>query len=267
MSKAMTIDGCTVAYEERGRGAPVLLIHGLGSNRASWRLQVAALAERYRVITYDVRGHGDSGRPQSGYSVRRLAADTAGLIRALGIDSVHLVGLSLGGMIGFQLAVDHPELVASLVIVNSGPELVPRSLGDHLKLGTRRLLTRLLSPARLAKILSPRLFPAPEQAPLREEFGASMAAMDPVIYRRLLRALIGWSVTDRLAVVRCPVLVVSGDRDYTPVSHKQAYMRHLADARLVVMDDAGHAAPLERPEPFNDHLLEFLSAVAAVDAA
>jgi pimeloyl-ACP methyl ester carboxylesterase len=256
------LNGVELAWEVAGAGEPVLLIHGLGSAGADWKLQVPALASRYRVITYDVRGHGDSGKPEHGYDVSTLAADAAALLRQLGAEPAHVVGLSLGGMIAFQLAVDAPELVRSLTVVNSGPALVGRTPAEKRRLKTRLFLTWALGPRGLARLLAKKLFPKREQAPLREQFLARMAGNDRRAYLAVTRAIMGWTVADRLAEVICPVLVVSGDRDYTPVATKEEYVRRLRDARLVVIPDSGHATPLDRPEELNQCLLEFFGSLA-----
>lgn len=110
-------------YETHGDGAPLLLIHGLGSSTLDWAPQVAHFSERFRVITLDVRGHGRSDKPPGPYSVPIFAGDLVELLDALHIESAHLAGISMGGMIAFQLAVDAPQRVRSLTIVNSGHEL------------------------------------------------------------------------------------------------------------------------------------------------
>jgi pimeloyl-ACP methyl ester carboxylesterase len=189
-----------------------------------------------------------------------LAGEAAELIRALELGPTHVVGLSLGGMIGFQLAVDHPELVRTLTVINSGPEVIPRNLKERAQLGLRLALTRLLGPGGLAKLLAPRLFPKPEQTELRAAFIAHMATNDRNAYLRTTRAAIGWSVTDRLGEIDCPVLVISGDRDYTSVARKQAYVAKLRRGQLVVIADSGHATPLDRPAELNAELVRFLGA-------
>src|SRR5215213_5360474 len=106
----ITLNGIDVFYEKRGQGDPVLLVHGLGSSTEDWEAQVDALAHEFTVITYDVRGHGRTAKPATSYSVAQFAADAAALVCALGLGPVHVVGLSMGGMIAFQLAADHPDL-------------------------------------------------------------------------------------------------------------------------------------------------------------
>src|SRR5438105_12464497 len=118
------VNGIELHYESAGEGPPLLFLHGLGSSGQDWRRQVRAFTDRFRVITYDVRGHGASDKPPGPYSVPLFAQDAAALLRELETGPAHLCGLSMGGMIAFQLAVDFPELVQTMTIVNSGPSMV-----------------------------------------------------------------------------------------------------------------------------------------------
>jgi pimeloyl-ACP methyl ester carboxylesterase len=266
-TQTIRVNDVDLAYDIAGQGEPVLLIHGLGSGRHDWDPQMAELSTRHRVITYDVRGHGDSGKPKGPYSMVQFAEDAAALIRELALPPVHVVGLSLGGMIGFQLAVDDPELVRSLTIINSGPEVVPRTLRERLVIGTRLLLTRLLGPARLANLLAPRLFPKPEQERLRQAFVRRLAQNDRRAYLATTRAILGWSVADRLGEIACPVLVIAAERDYTPIAHKRAYVAKLRRARLEVIMDSGHATPWDQPRALNEKLLAFLAESSAEEVS
>ncbi|MBE7417554.1 MAG: alpha/beta fold hydrolase [Ideonella sp.] len=250
-------------YECTGEGPPLLLIHGLGSSTRDWEHQVPHFARRYRVICADMRGHGRSHKPPGPYSIARFAADTAVLLQALKTGPAHVVGISMGGMIAFQLAVDAPELVRSLAIVNSGPELVPRGWKMRLQIMQRRLILRWIGMRKLGVVLSERLLPGPELAVQRKTFVERWAENDPRAYRDAFDALIGWSVADRIGEIRCPTLVVAADQDYTPVAAKQAYVQKMPDAELVVIPDARHAVTAERPEAFNTMLTRFLERVEA----
>ncbi|HEY80050.1 MAG TPA: alpha/beta fold hydrolase [Anaerolineae bacterium] len=245
-------------YETLGQGEPALFLHGLGSSSRGWEFQREPFAQRYQVILADVRGHGDSDKPPGPYSAPMMTEDIAALLDALGEGPVHVVGLSMGGMMGFQLAVDRPDLVRSLVVVNSLPELVPHSLGERLALWQRKLLMRALSPQRLARALGQRIFPKPEQQPLLDAFIEDFLRNDPAAYRAAANALIGWSVRDRIGAIACPVLFISGDRDYTPPEVKETYAREIPDARVVVIEDSGHATPVDQPDAFNRAVLDFL---------
>jgi pimeloyl-ACP methyl ester carboxylesterase len=254
----LRIEDIELYYEVHGQGEPVLLIHGLGSSARDWELQVPAFAERYQVVAFDVRGHGQSDKPPGPYSVPLFAHDAAALVRALDIAPAHVVGISMGGMIAFQLAVDEPDLVRSLVIANAGSELVVRTLKDRMNVWQRQLLVPLLGMRRVGEALSRRLFIKPEQEALRQMCAKRWAENDPRAYLAATRALVGWSVTDRLAGIRCPVLVVAADQDYTPVSVKEEVVARLPAADLVVIDDSRHATPVEHPERFNEVVLAFL---------
>ncbi|PTL83696.1 alpha/beta fold hydrolase [Vitiosangium sp. GDMCC 1.1324] len=242
------LDGSSLHFEESGAGAPVLLLHGLGSSGQDWELVAPRLAAGHRVIVPDVRGHGRSDKPAGPYGVPLFARDISTLCERLGLTRVHVVGLSMGGMIGFQLAVERPELVRSLTVVNSGPDMVPRTMSMRLMFATRLLMLKTLGPRVLARMLAPKLFPKPEQAELRRRVVESIGANEPDAYLRATRGLVGWTVLERLKDISCPVLVLASDQDYTPLSAKQAYVDRLADARLRVLKDSRHAAPLDAPE-------------------
>jgi 3-oxoadipate enol-lactonase len=250
-------------YEMRGQGAPVLLIHGLGSSTEDWEAQVKALERQFTVVTYDVRGHGKTAKPGGRYSVPQFAADAARLLVHLGLGPVDVMGLSMGGMIAFQLAVDHPELVRSLIIVNSGPEMVLRTWREKSVILQRKLIVRLMGMRKMGEVLAERLLPAPEHARRREVFAERWARNDKGAYLRALSALVGWSVMAALPQIQCPVLVVTADQDYTPVAWKQTFTDRMPNASLAVIPNSRHLMPIEKPEAFHEVLLPFLSGVAA----
>jgi 3-oxoadipate enol-lactonase len=255
----LELDDIDLYYESRGDGEPLLLIHGLGSSTRDWEHQVEYFARRYQVIVFDARGHGRSGKPSGPYSMALFATDTARLLQALDVYPAHVVGLSMGGMIAFELALSHPELVKSLVIVNSGPEFVVNSFKLRLQVWQRFLILRLLGMRKIGQVLGQRLFPKAEQAPLRTVFVERWAANDPKAYRKAMRAIIGWSVADRIAEIDRPTLVLASDQDYTPLADKQVWVERMAKAELVVIDDARHALPMEKPDAFNAAVETFLT--------
>lgn len=245
-------------YESAGAGEPVLFIHGLGSSTRDWEAQSGYFAENFQVITFDVRGHGRSAKPAGPYSISLFAGDTAALIRSLAVGPVHLAGISMGGMIALQVTVDAPELVKTLTVVNSVPELILRTAGDRLRFRQRQLISKVLGMRAMGRFLARRLFPKPNHAAIRRLFADRWAENDRRAYLDALKALIGWSVTDQIAAIRCPVLFIAADHDYTPLSLKQKYVRQIPHAELVVINDSRHATPVEQPEAFNRALAAFL---------
>jgi len=257
------LDDIKLYYEIEGTGEPVLFLHGLGSSSAAWEFQKEAFAPQYRLIMPDIRGHGRSDKPPGPYSMALFAADVVDLMDALEAPAAHIVGLSLGGMIGFQMAVDYQERLLSLTAVNSGPEVVPRTLKEKWAIWQRRLLVNLFSMERIAETIGTRLFPEPEQAELRRMAIEGFAANDKAAYKATTGAILGWSVRQRLGEIRCPVLLIASDMDYTPVAAKEVYLTEIPDARLVVIENCRHAAPLDQPEAFNAAVGDFLSSVGS----
>jgi len=246
-------------YETSGAGQPVVLIHGLGSSTRDWEAQVPALAERYQVIAYDLRGHGQSDKPAGPYQMAQYAADLAGLLSALGIPSAHIVGISLGGGVALQFAMDYPDRVGSLVVVNGGPTLGGTREQQEALIAQRVGIVQQLGMRAMGQALAPALFPSPDQATQRETFVERWADNDPQAYLAALRSMFGWDITARLGEIACPVLLLASDQDYSPVAAKEAYRQSIPNARLVVIPDAHHALPMERPEAFTAALGEFLA--------
>jgi len=254
-------DGCSLHYEEYGQGEPLLLLHGLGSSCRDWEYQIPAFAARFRVIVMDMRGHGRSDKPRERYSIRGFAGDVEALIEHLNLGPVHVVGLSMGGMIGFQLAVDHPRMLKSLCIVNSAPQVKIQGANDVWQYAKRWALARLLSMETLGKAIGRNLFPKPEQADLRHKIANRWAENDKRAYLASFDAIVGWGVQHKLSRLSCPTLIISADRDYTPVALKEAYVKLIANAKLVVIPDSRHATPLDQPQAFNRAVLEFIDTV------
>lgn len=259
-------EGVKLWYESHGEGPAVLLIHGLGSSGRDWEPQLPALRD-FRVVTVDLRGHGRSSRAPVPISIAHFSADLSALLAHLGIDSAHVVGLSLGGGVAFQLALDDPDRVRTLTIVNSGPEAITGRLTALLVVGSRLLTIRLLGLPKLGEKVASKLFPKAADAGKLATFVERFRDNDVDSYRASLKTLVGWTVRDRLAELHMPVLIVSADQDYTPVSWKEGYAAQIRDARLVIVPDSRHALPVERPEAFNDVLTDFLGRNGGAGAA
>jgi 3-oxoadipate enol-lactonase len=255
----LNLDDIDLYYEVVGEGAPLLFVHGLGSSSRDWEEQVGFFANRYSVIVFDVRGHGKSGKPPGPYSIPLFATDTEKMLKALEVGPAHIVGISMGGMIAFQMAVSQPEMVRSLVIVNSSPEFLVRTFKERMQVWQRFLIVRLLGMRKMGEVLSKKLFPKAEHEGLRAVFVERWAENDARAYRESMRAIGGWSVADQIENIRCSTLAIASDGDYTPVAVKKAYVERMARAELVVIEDARHALPAEQPEKFNAAAEAFLA--------
>lgn len=262
-ARMVRVDDVELHCESAGAGEPMLLIHGLGSCTEDWRPQIAHFSHAYRVIAFDLRGHGRSSKPRGAYSIDRFARDTEALMEALKIGPSHVVGISLGGMVAFQLAVNAPQRVKTLTIVNSGPAVPAETFKQRIPLYIRLAYLHLLGLPRMARMLVKRLFPKPEQEDLRRAFVARLSGNDKRCYLASLKAIFDrWSVAAHLKEIRCPTLVIAADQDYSPVAVKEAYVAAMPDARLVVVPDSHHALPMEKPREFNQALEDFLTPLA-----
>jgi pimeloyl-ACP methyl ester carboxylesterase len=255
--KQVHLDDVTLSVEDRGSGTPVLLLHGLGSCADDWDLVAPALPDR-RLVIPDLRGHGRSSKAATGYGVPRMTSDVVRLCEEIVREPAHVVGVSMGGMIGLQLALDRPDLVRTLTLINSGPEVVARTWKQKLGFAFRLGVVSAFGPGLFASLIARKLLPKPEQAVLRERVRRTIAANDRTAYEAATRGLLGWSVTERLGEIRCPVLVLASDGDYTPLSFKESYTRKLPNARLVTVADSGHASPFDQPERVADAVRAFL---------
>jgi 3-oxoadipate enol-lactonase len=247
-------------YETTGEGEPLLLIHGLGGSARDWERQTAAFRVSHQVIAFDLRGHGRSHKPVGPYTIAQFAADAADLLDALGIGAANVVGWSLGGMVAFQLAVNRPDLVRRLVVVNTSPEFHLRTYAERLWLLQRQTTVRMLGMRYFAETLAKQLFPKPSQKLQRQQMIERFSENDPQAYLEALGAGTGgWSVTEHLQEIRCPTLFITGSKDYTSPEHKAKYVAEMPDAQLVVIRDSGHATPAEKPTAFNKALRAFLA--------
>lgn len=247
-----------IYYEMHGEGQPLVLIHGLGSSTRDWESQVAEFAKSYKVVTCDLRGHGQSDKPAGPYSVPMYAADVFGLLHALSISSAHIVGISLGGAIAFQFAIDYPRMVKTLTIVNSAPTLGEPELARQ-EVERRVGIVQQLGMRAMGQALAPNLFSKPEHAALRETFVERWAENDPRAYIEATRSMLNWNVVGKLGSIQCPTLIIAADQDYSPVAVKEAYVKLMPNAQLVVIPDSRHATPIEHPAEFNAVLAKFLA--------
>ncbi len=256
-------------YEDTGRGPPVVLIHGHSLDLRMWEAQVPPLVDGgYRVIRYDVRGHGRSEAPASGYTWQNYSLDLRDLLDRLDIDApVHLVGLSMGGGIALQFAVDHPQRVASLVLVDSTVPGFTYSPEYSQAVEALVQTTRSEGPrAALERVWLPHpLFDGIRRFPDRFEFVKSIVLaypaadyLDETEYPQPQ-----WQVIDRLSEIRAPTLVLVGEKDLPDFRLiAEILAANISTARQDVIPDAGHIPNLEQPQAFNRALLGFLGRVA-----
>jgi pimeloyl-ACP methyl ester carboxylesterase len=254
--------GLCIHYIDIGprQGQSVLLLHGLGATGESWGLQFPALQSAgYRAFAPDARGFGRSSYPGR-TSVSDMAADMASLLEGLNALHTHVVGISMGGTIALQLALDYPHLVDKLVLVNTFAQLHPENPGVFLYFLVRFILLHTLGMPTQARAVARRVFPREDQSEMRRMLYEQILQADPRAYRASMRALARFDVHRRLKEIITPTLIITGDQDTTVKPESQ---RRLAEsipgAAHVIVAGAGHAVIADRPAIFNRLLLDFLA--------
>jgi 3-oxoadipate enol-lactonase len=247
-----------IHYLERGRGEPLLLIHGLGCSGAAWAFQVAALEHRFRLIIPDLPGSGHSAPPRSEYTIAGFANAMWRLMDHLNIRQTNIVGFSLGGAVALEMASIRPDCVPKLGLINSLATYQPHSLRKWLETYISATLVRMLGMPRAACLMAGRLFPEPWQRAMREHASRVMGSVPANSYLGTGFALARWAILDRLDRLNCRVLLIAAENDFTPLAEKRELAKRL-NAELVVVRGSRHATPFDSVEATNASLLAMLT--------
>jgi 3-oxoadipate enol-lactonase len=255
-------NGININYELSGpESAPVVMLsHSLAASLAMWEPQIAALTARYRVLRYDLRGHGSSDVPVGPYTFDNLADDALGLLRALNIKRCHFVGLSIGGMIGQALGLRAAPEIASLTLcaTSSRMPVEMQSVWD-----ARIAQVRAQGVGSIANGTMERWFTAlfhTAHAATVAEVGAMIAGTSAEGFAGCASAIKTLNLTDQLKKISSPTLLIVGrDDPGTPVAASEAIQREIKGAELVVLENAMHICNIEQAEAFNKALLGFLN--------
>jgi len=252
-------NGIDIRYEISGKGPVVTLSHSLASDLTMWDGLAAALADRYTVLRYDTRGHGATAAPDGAYSFAQLVGDVAGLLDALNIERTHFVGLSMGGMIAQHFALAHPGRLDKLVIASSSSRTPPeaRAIWDE-----RIAVARDQGMQAHVEATLGRWFTASWRASHPEvmaRIGALITATPVAGYAGCGAAICDLDLTDKLAAVRVPTLVLVGaDDPGTPPALSEAIARAIPGARLEIVPAASHLLNIEQAATFNRLVGDFL---------
>lgn len=245
----------------------MVLSAGLGGAAAFWAPQLAALEAHHRVLAYDHRGTGANAGPLTEpYTIAHMAADVSGLLDDVGVARAHFVGHALGGLVGLQMAVDAPDRLASLILVNSWDRLDPHTARCF---EARLALLRHVGPDAYVKAQPIFLYPAAwlsahaERMARDDAHGIAHFQGAPALEARVA-ALQRFDVADRLGTIGTPTLVTASRDDVlVPYTCSERLARGLPNATLSLVPEGGHGFTVTDPEPFNRTVLSFLARVVA----
>lgn len=272
MPDTVASDGTTIAYEVVGPAdaPPLLMIQGLGADRRGWVLQQAGLARSFRCISFDNRGVGRSGKPQGPYDLEVMASDAVAVLDAVGVESAHVMGASMGGVIAQLLGVCHAERVRSLVLACTACHHHPwrvELLEDWSRTArtkgmgavSTRALRWLVGPRNVRRLMLPaRLFGS---VLLNVPAHAFVAQVDAIL-------AMSDEVRFELETVRVPTLVIVGTQDIlTPLGDSEELVERIPGAQLHVVHGAAHGVMAEAANSYNRAVIDFLDRVVAGEVA
>ena len=259
----LTHEGVSLRYDRSGSGPAVLFVHAWCANRTFWERQVQALRDRHTVITVDLRGHGESSHPRTGYGIGALAGDLEHLVRALGVPRLAIVGWSIGGLVAQELALRLGDRVSALALVSTsaGGFSDPKNpLAAGAAERTAEMRPRIAQDFRaFVREFAPNLFKAGAAFPLLAWVVGQMQKTPAHVAEACFDALVAADLRGRLGELRVPTAVFHGKGDaLTPQAAADALVKGIAGATLTVFEESGHAPMLEEPEKFNAALATLL---------
>ena len=254
----ISVNGIRISCVDTGKGVPLLLLHGLGDSHDDWRMQIPEFAAKYRVIVPDLRGFGASERREP-FTIQRHARDMRTLLSALSIERAHVVGLSMGGAVAIELALRAPQVVASLVLVNTAPGFTLTSWQRRRMAWLRVLVALVLGVGGVARVTGKGVFPARNQGRLRKRFIRRASHTSRWVYLATLRALTRWNAESRLAAIRAPTLIIGAQHDFTTSAEKRRWCARIPGARFVEIAGSRHHTELDSPERLNHIIQAFVS--------
>ena len=260
------IGGVNLNYEDRGKGLPVLLAHGYTGSIEDWAMIIPPLAEKYRVMAIDHRGHGNSEAPssQEHYSVCIFAEDLSALLQRLNAAPAVIVGHSMGGFMALQLALDHPDAVKALVLVDTSSGEFQRPPGFA------ELRAELAEIARTQGLEAAFEHNARHNPWMRERF-EKHPQLREISRKKTLRTSVDgyvcaaraidvWQpLTSRLPEIKVPTLIVVGEEDLPFMEPSRIMDRGIPGAKLITVPNSGHSPHEENPDFLKNELLRFLA--------
>jgi len=255
------VNGVSLDYESVGKGKETIVFsHGLLFNKTMFHKQIAVLKGRYRCISYDHRGQGESERTKQGYGMDNLTRDCLGLMDALNIESCHFVGLSMGGFVGMRLSARHPERIKSLILMETSANVEEHASKYHVLAWAVRLLgIKPVVPKVMSILFGQKFLKDPSRREERMQWAKYMAAHRKSIVRPVHGVIVRKAIFDELKNITAPTLIIVGDQDIAiePI-HSQKIHEKIKEAQFIMIGGAGHSPTLEEPEQVTQVIEGFL---------
>ncbi len=255
--------GARIYWDQQGEGAPLLLIMGLGWTSQMWHRSRPVLSTQFRTIALDNRGVGQSDVPPGPYPIALMASDAAAVLDAAGVERAHIWGMSMGGMIAQEFALQYPQRVRSLILGCTAPG------GPNAVQAEREVIQLLFAPRttpeEMAKAINPYIYDAGTPDARKEEDLAVRRPWFPTAegYLAQLQGIMAWEAYSRLPQIAAPTLVIHGESDrLVPPENGRRIAARIPNAELVLIPHASHIFPTDQTEAAHRAMLDFLAAHA-----
>lgn len=245
---------------EEGSGFPLVLVHGLNGDLTAWGLVMPMLSQHYRTIALDVRGHGESSKPDQPYSIKGFSEDLCDFMKQLKIPKAHIVGLSMGGAIAQQFALNHPQMTRSLVLVSTFSYFDQQTYQTFTHL--RQTLTKEGYPAyfdEVVKLAFTPQFVTAHSTAIAELKEKRVRSNSPTAIGRATDACMAFDLKREISRISLSTLIVSGREDaLTPIHLAEHIHRSIQESEWKILEGAGHILPMEKASQLAEIMLEFL---------
>ena len=261
----VAVNGLGIYYEIEGDGEPVVLIPGFAAGRWIWFKQTKELARKFRVIVFDPRGVSASDKPEGPQTISLLAGDIAHLLRTIDVESAHIVGASFGGFVAQEFALKYPQMTRKLVLCCTsfgGPNhVVPAPETLEALASTKGLNSEERMRANLLLAFTPEFVQTQIAEVDRIVHLRATNEVPEHIYLSQLYAAVNFNSESRLAELKSPTLVLSGDRDViVPVQNSRNLAAKIPGAKLEIVKGGSHTFFIEQAQEFNRLVTDFLTA-------
>jgi len=258
------VNDITMNYEQQGSGEPLILIPYLAVDNACYAFQVAEYAKHFTCISVDPRGAGETDKPEGDYTTELFADDISGFMQAIGVESAHISGLSLGAAIGMWLAVKQPQKVKSLSIHSGWTKS-----DEFLKTVVESWVVMLKATGSVTEMIIAGIFPwcfTPELYAAKPDYIQSLAgfvrsrpAQPPDAFKRQTDAVMAHDIESQLGQIKAPTQITFGRHDQvTSTRFANALTENIPGSELIIFEDCSHAPIYENVEDFNRKTLDFL---------
>ena len=261
------VNDIEIHYREQGVGFPLVLLHGLNGDLTGWALVMPELAKHFRTIALDIRGHGESGKPDQPYSIKEFSEDLREFLRRLKIPQANILGLSMGGAIAQQFTLDYPQMVRALVLISTFSYIDEPCRRAFLRL--RESLSTGGYPAFFDTVVQLAFTPqytAANPTAIAELKEKRIRTNSPLAIGRANDACLAFHLKDEIAGIRHPTLVISGREDvFTPIHLAEQIHKAIYHSEWKILEGVGHNLYIEKASQLTQIVLDFLKKVPADD--